>query len=153
MSEEKKDEKRRVASVVPSRFKAAEYQRQIYVVNPELGTMPEDLLRPEYWAHVGQQLKPFDRIEARAEDGGWFAEYLVVTAGRGFAQLSLLMSKSLEEAVDMPVGSSAYKVEWAGPQHQYRVRRLSDNQVLKHGCQSKAEAERWLGEHVKAMAA
>lgn len=144
---------KRVASIIPSRFKVAEYQRTVYVVNPEIGTTVNDMLRPEYWAHVGHQMKPYDRIEVRAEDGSYFAELLVRNAERGWANVTVLSRIELDAKAEPAPVSIDFKVEHAGPHHKWRVMRLSDTTVVKHGFENKTEANQWLGQYIKTIAA
>lgn len=155
MSENVKEMKPKVRAITPARVKYAEHERQSYAVNPEMGVTVEDMKEPGYWAHVGHQLKPFDRIEARAEDGSWFAELLVRSAGRGWAQVAVLAHYELggETMQGLPSRASEYKVEWGGPHHKHRVVRVSDGNVMKHGFESADAARAWLADHLKALAA
>lgn len=77
------------------RLQGAEYERLVFSATAHLGTVPEDLLAPEYWAHVANHMKPWAKIEARAEDGTWYAEYLVLDVGRTWAKVKLLSQHSL----------------------------------------------------------
>jgi hypothetical protein len=38
------------------------------------GSTPIDLMRPEYWAHVAEKMKVWDKIEIRANDGACLAD-------------------------------------------------------------------------------
>jgi hypothetical protein len=48
--------------------------------------------------------------------------------------------------------SSGYKVEYKGPTKKHCVIRLSDNEIVQEGIAQKSEAQRWVSEHVRAIA-
>lgn len=143
---------RKVESLDAARFKSAEYERVAYVVTAHENTVPSDLLKPEYWAHVAAKLRSYDRIEARANDETWYAEYLVVKAGSNWANVIMLdawplTSQDVIESVAS--ASSALEAQWRGPHSKWSVIRKSDKAVLKEGM-SKDEANRWIHERQKA---
>lgn len=141
--------------IIQERFKLAEFARVIYQAEPELGVTPEDMLSPEYWAHVAQQLQPGCRIEAIAEDNSWFAEFLVIRAERTWARVALLRKvvlgegDTIEEIEDDEEGDVLIK--WRGRHSKWSVVRKSDKEVLKEGMSQKQEAKAWLDEYNKAM--
>ena len=136
------------------RFKGAEYVRVIHHAAPFDNTIPEDLLVPDYWAHVADRMKQYDRVEALANDGTWWAEYIVVACGRAYAQLRLLRKASLDPVTlnkELSQALRAYEVCHRGPHSQWSVIRLSDNQVVHEGSQTESGANTWLTNHLKAM--
>lgn len=140
--------------IVP-RFKNAEFERVIYQACPENGVTFEDVCQPEFWSHVAEKLKPMDRIEVLAEDGSYFAELLVVDAGRLFAKVAVLRFvelASLDVPEDLASTLAEFKVEFKGPTLKHCVIRQSDKQVVQEGIQRKADAEAWIREHLKAIA-
>ena len=142
---------KRNMQINPSRVKLAHYDRQEWVVNAEITHNREDLLKPEYWAHIAQQLNPYDHIEVRSEDGTWMAELIVVQADRTWAKV---VEKGFYEFITadaIPDGASNYKVEWKGPQHRFCVIRVSDSAMLHKDCRTKQEAEDWLRDHEKTV--
>ncbi|HET7409258.1 MAG TPA: hypothetical protein VFJ13_03595 [Paracoccaceae bacterium] len=134
------------------RFSAAEFERTVYVATPEHGTPYTDVLKREYWAHVGAMLKPFDRIEVRAEDGTWFAELIVRNAGPLFADVAELRKVDLDVA-EPPAADSAFEIKWRGPVLKFGVVRKADGGALKDGFATRDEAARWLLGHTRAIAA
>jgi len=135
----------------PSRFGLAEFERQDWVATAEMGIKPEDLLDPGYWAHVSARMKPFDRIEIRAEDGSWIAELLVLGCDRNWAKIHIMSAHNLTNT-DVSQTQSAsiqHKVEWKGPHKKFVVIRLADSNILKEGIADKAEAYLWMREHEK----
>jgi len=143
---------RKVRQLEPARFKQAEYERTAYVVTAFENTDPEDLLNPAYWAHVAAKLKAWDRIEARANDGTWLAEYLVLGVDRAWAKLAMLNKWALTTP-DVSLSQdakSAYEVYWNGPADKWSVKRTSDQEKQASGFNTKGEAQTWVTERLKA---
>lgn len=135
-----------------NRFQSAEFTRHIWVVTPEHGTAFEDVLKPEYWSHVSAKMRPTDRIEVNAEDGSYFAELIIIAAGRQWAKVSVLRKVDLERATEGN-GDAQFEVKWGGPHHKYRVIRLSDGHVIKDSFPDKEEANKYIAQHIKTLAA
>jgi hypothetical protein len=134
-----------------TRFKGSEYERTVWVVTVEEGVTSDDLERPDFWAHVANRMRPFDRIEVRADDGSYFAELLVIAVDRNWAKVKGLMFVQLnEEATGYAPGSADHIVKWRGPHRKWSVVRKSDNAVLKEECQTQAEATLWLNGHLQS---
>lgn len=147
---EAQTEQRAVRALEIQRFKQAEFERTCYVVTAFENTEPEDLLDPAYWAHVAAKLKPWDRIEARANDGTWLADYVVIGVDRAWAKVSLLNKYALTTPDVAQSQSSLYEAYWAGPAYKWAVKRLSDSELQAKELPSKAEAEKWITERLKA---
>lgn len=137
--------------ITAPRFKAAEYERTIYVANVAEGTTIESVTDPGFWAHVAAKLRPFDRIEVREDTGAYWAELLVLSADRLWAKVHVLQCHELD-AVQV-ADNAEYEVMWRGPHHKHSVIRKADRSMVKHGFASKAEAATWMANHAKAMAA
>lgn len=152
MSEVAEVTKPPLQSILPHRMKEAEYVRAHYVIDCHEGTAPTDLLDPAYWSHVSKTIKPFDRIEARADNGEWMAELLVIKTGTQEAQVALL---NLYDIAKLVGGNPApkendYEVEWKGPHKKFCVIRKADQTMVHEGCQTKPEAFQWLANRLKA---
>ena len=141
-------ERAKVSPIFMSRLKEAQYQRTIWEVIPEPGVAVEDLLDPAFWTHVGMRFSLRDRIEAYAEDGSYFAEYIVLSSGRNYANLALIRQVDLAKAPRRAEAKDEFVVDHGGPVQLWRVRRGHD--VLKQGCQTKKIADIWLESHLAA---
>lgn len=145
---------RPLLSIMPNRMKEAEFIRTVYVIDCHEGTEQDDLLIPAYWSHVAKQLKPFDRIEARADNGEWVAELMVIKTGTNEAHVALLnvydINKLAGESPAIP--SDDYSVEWKGPHKKFCVIRKADSAMVHEGAQTKPEAFQWLANRLKAGA-
>lgn len=137
----------------PTRKHLAEHQRNIWHIDVEIGTLPEDLLNPAYWAHVAREFRVLDRIEAHAEEGSWYAELLVQDCGQNYAKVAMLRKVELQSVI--PESSSAlltgHSVSWGGKHSQFRVIREVDRKVLKDGFKTKADAFVWLEGYARSI--
>ncbi len=141
-----------MTQLATNRIQFAEQMRNIWYVTPEVNTPFEALLDPKYWAHVSAKFRPRDRIEVDAEDGSYFAELLVVDAGRLFAKVVVLRKHELVP-VEIQDLSPDFEVKWAGPHAKWRVVRKKDRGSLKDGFENRQDAEMYLASHLKAIAA
>ena len=118
----------------------------------EDGTTIEDLQRPEFWSHHAHKLRQMDIIDILAEDGSYYAEFMVLQSGVGFAKVLLLREVKLEvvshDDDDLPV-----VVQWKGPQRKHSVIRKADGMVLRDGFTSKGDAWAFAGSYAKTVAA
>lgn len=138
-----------------ARFKGAEFQRAQWVVTAHAHNQPEDLLRPDYWAHVAARLGPWHHIEARANDGSWYAEYLVLEAGRAWARVHMLHSWRLttaDVALSQAARMSPYEIVFRGPDGLWSVVRKSDRAIVHQNEQTEGGALDWVNERLKADA-
>lgn len=135
-----------------SRFALAEQKRAVYVIFPEMGVPYAAILNdPSFLSHVASRLRPFDRIEVIAEDGSYFAELLVRSAGRQHARLVELNKVDME-----PLQAEVdprFSVVYAGPHRKNAVVRLRDKTTLKDGFDTAEDANAWLLANVKTLAA
>lgn len=133
----------------PTKMAQSEMARNQWTVTPEFGTPVEALADPAYWAHVSSKLRRGDVITALAEDDVYFAEFLVLNAGKLFAKVVLIRKIEITPAqmfnADVPKG---YEIKFRGPK-KWGVLRGKD--VLKEDM-GKEEAEAWLKDHLKAVA-
>lgn len=146
---DKKSEKRDV-SLNPARMKPAEYNRTVFSVSIEHNITKEDLLLPQFWAHVAMSMKVNDRVEAFAEDGSFYAELLVVASDRTWAKMHMLSYHDLTKIV-MDLGDDVmneYLIKFKGPK-AWCVIRKSDNAILNDKMHSDDDAKKWLEVHLK----
>ena len=139
-------------------FKGAEYERTVWIANIAHGLTLEDVLSRAYWSHVCAQMKPWDKVELRADDGTWYAEAIVLDCSRTWAQLHVICHENLTSAdvaqsqAEIETKMSDYLVKWAGAA-KWRVIRKSDGAVLQDQIQQKPDAVAWLANYVSTEAA
>lgn len=148
-----------VQQITQGRIKLAEFSRNTHVAVAHQGVSLEDALSPVYWAHVASGIRPFDKIELRAEDNSWFADLIVFKATKleVFARVLTAINSNGDSlsthhatltapAVDAPAVPAGYVVDYGGPIHNYRVIRTADGAVLVYGL-SQDEAVAWAIDH------
>ena len=143
---------RKVQELNPTRMAECEFKRTLYVCTAHENTEPEDLLSPDYWTNVADKLRPWDKIEARADDGSWYAEFLVLETSRRWARVVMLNKHNLTTG-DVSLTQAKldeYSVEFKGPERKWSVIRRNDQEMLHEGEQTKASAFAWLSERIKA---
>jgi hypothetical protein len=148
-------------AVMPGRVKTAEAARNFWVVTVEQGTKRDDILRPEFWALVAKNFRPYDRIELNSDDGAFFGEYLVLSADRAWAKVHELRFEPLgTQDVSLTEAAAAefrrrFSVQYRGQHLKHCVERTDGNKVerLKEGCQDRREALDWLEGHLKTVGA
>lgn len=153
------ENKETARNVMPDRCKSAELVRNYWAVTVEQGTTREDLKRPEFWALVSKNFRPYDRIEVRADDGTFFAEYVVLSADRAWTKVheyrfEMLGTQdvSLTEAHQVDI-RQRYAIKFNGPHLKWCVERKDGVKVerLKEKCADQAEATVWLENHLKTV--
>ena len=140
---------KRSPTLQPERMRLAEYDRQDWVINCEPEITVEDILEPGYWAHVAQLMKPYDHIEARAEDGTWVADLVVTGCDRTWAKVALKQQYHLTSKDVSLSQANKHEVQWKGPQLRWATVRTDDRAIVKAGFQTKEEAGAWTKEHEK----
>lgn len=132
-------------------LKPAEFARNVFAATPDHGTVFEDILKPEYWAHVASKLHPTDRIELVAEDGSWFAELIVTAAARNWASVSVLRYVEISEAAKPAAKTAQFEVAFKGQKLLHAVIRKSDKEIVKSGFAKAGEAAKWLEQYESSM--
>lgn len=138
----------------PHRMQLSEHARNHWVVDVEVGIPMTQLLDPSFWALNSTKLRPFDLIEARAEDGVYWGLYLVTGCDRTWARVVPILEKNLttgEVAISQAVGEDRYRVEWKGLQKKACVIRNADGAIIHEGSQSKADAAQWMKDNAAIL--
>lgn len=136
-----------------ARFAEADGVRRAWAVTPETGVTQEDILRPEFWAHVWEKLRPLDRIEVRAEDGSFWAELLVVDRRRAWVRVKMIHYVPIgtlapTDVIDM----DELSIRYMGPHWKWAVVRKKDSEMVIKGFSDKLAAHQAAAEYQKAVA-
>ena len=99
---------------------------------------------------MAEQMKPYDHIEVRVDDGAWLVNLLVIEADRSYARVKLLQRYELTEDHNVPARAQKHKIEWKGPQHRWAVIRLSDGEMI-HTEKEKSAAYAWMIDHERTV--
>lgn len=137
--------------LVQAKFSEASFRRTVWYAEIAHGVTLKDVARPEYWANVAAGLVARDRIECYAEDGSFYAEFMVkkvpektATKPVNWAAVTLIRYVDLTKdqsdskpAAALPAGFESF---WKDPVSQWCVRRKSDGQTLTEKNSSQSEA-------------
>jgi len=132
-----------------NRMKSGDFVRTLWVATVEMGVTRDDLKNPTFWSHVAAQLRPYDRIEVRCDDGTFFADYLVIACERTYAKVKELSWVSLTSSDVAMTEESLEKFEYKyrGPHSMHSIVRKSDSKVMVEHKQTKEDALKWLKEY------
>ena len=112
------------------------------------GVTRERLLDSDYWATCAEMMVPFDTVYCCAEDRSYFAELLVLEAGRGYASMVELAYHPLPALLVTGDGLPPnHEIIHLGPDELYAVKRCSDAVILGKGFSSKQDALAFLLDH------
>jgi TusA-related sulfurtransferase len=134
----------------PNALMDAEFSRRIYCVSVPPSTTAEDLVNPNFWAHVAMKLRPGDWIEVLSDDKKFCAKLIVRSARRLDATVSLVRWKDLE-IPDVSHLAAEYEIVFRGAKNRWSILKGSD--VLMSCFDTKNMAEAYLSDHLKAIAA
>jgi len=130
----------------PTALSLFEHNSLRYDAEIPMGVKPEDLLEPTFWAHHASKLRPWNEIRARAVDGTWMGNYLVLDCSRTWARVHQLsfhrfttgdQADTLASETDVKVYMGKHQVKFRGA-HKWTILQGSD--VIKEGFATKEEA-------------
>lgn len=140
------EEKKRDVKLNHTRMKEGQFVRNLWVVTVEQGVNRDDLMNPGFWAHVAFQLRPYDRLEVRSDDGLFFAEYLVLSCERTYAKVKELSWASLtsQDVAMSQEDLEQYEYKFRGPHAKHSVIRKSDGVVMVEKLETQDQAKQWI---------
>lgn len=99
----------------------------------------EDLLKPDFWAHIAQRIEAHSIIEVVSEDGNEYARLFVRDAGKLFVKVSILEHKVFHESKEQD-DKDSLKVKWRGPNAKFCL--VQGDTVIEKGFALKEDAEK-----------
>jgi|SRR6185295_17573015 len=145
------EEKKRVVILEPQRMGEARFLRLDWVLTAEEGTTVEDILDPQYWAHIATKLTPLDRVEARIDTGEWLLELLVLQKGANWAKVKVLAKHDLDCSEQPANTEGTCEVKWAGA-HKFRVVRKADAAIISSKHETRDDAMRAMAQYERTLA-
>lgn len=140
-------------SLLDSRIGLAEHKHTIFFVVPEDGVTEDDILNPEFWAHVSQRMKPCDEIKVYSEDGRTRWHLHVAASGRNWAKVHLLTKHEFKSATLDDLADDGLAVKYRNPHSRYAVIKKASGEVIKDRFDTEDQAATYLREHRKTLAA
>lgn len=135
----------KVTPLVRSAIGFFEFQHNTWSAVVPRGTTKERLLQSGLWSVVSDQFKAYDIIYALEESRAFYAQLLVLDAGRGYCSVQLLnlwpLPALLVSEAGLPPG---FDVFYAGPLNNgtggYCIKRVTDGVMMVQGKSSKDAA-------------
>lgn len=144
----------KLPSLRQSDLKKGEHARTVYSISPAPNVAFEAVLEPIFWKHVANGLRPGDQIEVWPEDCSYWALLLVSSAGDNTAKVETLIHKQITGAVDGEASLiEGYSIAWRGPNGKYAVKRDIDNHIVQSNFRTKEEAQTWMIQNKRQLAA
>jgi hypothetical protein len=143
---------RPLPQLAPGDFSLFEHVSTRYDALIAQGVEPEQLTNPAFWAHHSVRLKPMDEIRARAVDGTWMAELVVLDCSRTWAKVKMLRIERLTTSdvaltqasqAERQAFIDAHEVKLRGP-HKWSVIRKQDRVVVQEDLATQDAAKTWL---------
>ena len=136
----------------PNTFQLAEHKRNLWSIEIPAGVPVSRVAEPDFWVHVTKMLKPKDKIEAAAQDGAWYAEFLVDKIEPQAVRVWMVHHVDRSQSAKPEVANAEdFKIEFGGA-HKWRVVRLADKEVVHKGEADESAAKEWLANHLKVEA-
>lgn len=142
-----------MAKLLEKNLMGAEFARQLFRAVPPENTKIEEMLDPEYWAHVARKFTPYDMVEVVPEDGSFYARLIVTSTGKLWAKMQKLEYVELSVKKAEPA-TDKYEPKYGGPSAKWRVVNKKDGSLISNeSFQNKDEAEAYIEKIGKEMAA
>lgn len=139
---------------LPLRLQLAEQAMNVWCLYMPPETTVEDMQAVSFWANVAKVLRPGDEIKVVSEDLSWRAVFFVRAVGRVEVITSMLSHETFGDgAAALAVEDTPYETKWRGPARQFGVVKRNGGDVIKDGFQTRDAADRWIADHMKALAA
>jgi hypothetical protein len=132
---------KRDITLAPARMQLSEYLRNDWVVTAEQGTTLDDIVNPAFFAHMASQMKAYDHVEVRVDDGSWLSELLVLQVERNWVRVRVLTYYDLADNSSQDSAPSVYETAWKGPHLKWSVIRKSDHENIKSGFVDRVSAD------------
>lgn len=121
-------------AISKANMKLSETCNNSWRIVADKGTAREELRQPDLYAVVADLLHAFDRISVVAADRSYYAEMLVLDAGRGWAQVMELAFHQLPSLLTIGDGlPPGFDIEYKGPDSLYVCTRICDGVVIGSG--------------------
>lgn len=142
-----------MAKLLEKNLMGAEFARQSFRVTPPSGTTIEQMMEPEYWAHVASKFTPYDTLEVVPEDGVFYARLLVLNTAKLWAKMHKLEYVELFPAKKV-AAEDKYEAKFFGPSAKWRAINKADGSLLaKDSFQTREDAEAYIEKTSKELAA
>lgn len=124
-------------------FKPAEFERTVWGVTLKIGQTRDDLLRPDFYAHIASRVRMNHRFEVLHEEGNYFAELIVLSAGKVGVKVAFLREVDLRELDATVVDETEFYIKLRGPK-KWSILRRADQSIVEEGIDTEGMAKQKL---------
>lgn len=138
----------------PSLLMQAEHVRNVLSVTVPPGIPFASILAPDFWAHCSSKVRPYYKIECRAQDNAWYGELMVRKVEPQAVHVWALayVDMTAQNTPKRAATEEDFAVTFGGPKHLWRVIRTADKAVIHHGEANEDDAKAWLANYLRATA-
>lgn len=137
----------------PNALQFSESAAKTWFVLVEPGYSLDDVMQPEFYAHVSRKLSVHDKIDIVAADGAFDVTVRVLAVSQGRAVVRLSPWIVSEEQTDDERPPTGFRASWGGPSHKFRVVDTVTGAVVAHGFPTKEAAMEDIAARMSALEA
>lgn len=141
--------------VTRDRFSPREQRQNEWVCTMQFGAHPTAALDPTYWSFVAQDMRPYDKIQVRVDDGTWYGELLVKGCERTWAAVEWMpgfpMDLTTQDVAITEAQQVSFDVKWRGPKCMFSVVNVKTGAVVKDEFSRRDDANAYLREHIRTI--
>jgi len=123
---------------LPVMLKRADYLWNTFGFVVDAQTTLDDVLKPEFYVNVKEQLKTLDVLHVVSASGEFEARMRAFLTKEGVLKLRILEVHGDEAAAEPAPSVDGLTVQWAGKVHKWRI--MAGTEIVSHGHSSKGEA-------------
>ena len=138
------------------RFGLADGKRNTWHAVVPAGVPYSSVFDPIFWSHCASRgpMQPGDWVEVRDDENTYVSLLVVRDVGPAWAKVIQFGEVCSLDAGDEKLPESAeYDVRFKGPHLKWCVIRLKDNVTMTEGIKLKVDAQRWLVDNMRSIAA
>ena len=136
-----------------SRLKERQYAYNEWFAELPPGATIEQVMEPDYWAHLAMLIRPLDTMEVFSEDGTWEALFRVMFVGPNEVKLSTLRVVEHEKVVGTASLSDVYDIIYKSAITKWAVVNKQNGMIIKDKFFPRSEAVAFLRKHLETVKA
>jgi hypothetical protein len=129
----------------PTALHRSDYVWTTYGYKADASARLEDVVRPDFWDMVADQLKENDVLDVISDTKEFEVRLRVLSVRKnekGASEVKLrVLDTWTDEAEQVSAPDGALEVEWAGPKHRWRVVDQATKAVMSYDHATKGEAQ------------
>lgn len=128
------------------RFGLKEHRVNVWSCTAPEGSVPDDVLKQEFWSLTSEKLRPYDEIDVISNDASWMIKVKVLSCSNTWAHVHEMHRYQFETATS-PSKSTRFRVMFRGPEEKWCVIRNSDDMVVMAKLETMQIANQVMADH------